>query len=133
MKTPGGVLRTRSNWGMTAVALLAVLAARPVAGQAQQPRMFQGPVAAMVAVQVPAIIKVVVDPTTRTPDGSPMVRVITNIPALRAQMALGVVPEVVQQASPQYAEQGRSKGGEAVLTRNTEVDTGLVRYTIVQP
>ena len=133
MKTPGGVLRTRSNWGMTAVALLAVLAARPVAGQAQQPRMIQGPAAAMVVVQVPAIIKVVVDPTTRTPEGSPMLRVITNIPALRAQMALGVVPEVVRQASLQEGAPGRGKGGEAGLIGSTEVGTGLVRYTIVQP
>lgn len=133
MKTPGGIIRTWSNRGMTAAALLAGLAATPVIVQAQQSRMFQGPVAAMVAVQVPAIIKVVVDPTTRTPDGSPMLRVITNIPALRAQMTLGVVPEVVRQASLQEGAPGRGKGGEAGLTGNTEVGTGLLRYTIVQP
>ena len=126
-------MRARMNWVTTAVALSAVLAATPTAVQAQQARTYQGPVTAMVAVPVPAIIKVVVDPTTRTPDGSPTVRVVTNVPALRAQMALGVAPEVVRQASVQYAAEGRGKGGEQEMVGNTAAYGGIIRYTIVQP
>lgn len=125
-------MRTRLNWTMAFAALVAILAVPAVAG-AQQVSRGVGVATATVRIQVPAIMKLVVDPTALTPEGNPVVRLVTNVPALRALAAQGVAPEVLRQPVVQYAAEGRGKGGEAALPGNTEVEAGLVRYTIVQP
>ena len=83
--------------------------------------------------QVPAIVKVVVDPAAQTTDGRPVLRVVSNVPALRALAAQGIAPEVLRQGGVQYAAAGRGKGGEAAIRGDTTVEPELVRYTIVQP
>ncbi len=82
---------------------------------------------------VPSIVKYVVDETTRTPDGAPTIRVITNDPAIRAAFARGVTPELTptRLASATPEESRHAKGDERLQT----VTEGgkVLRYTVVAP
>ena len=85
------------------------------------------------AVTVLSIVRVLVDPSVISQDGTPVVRVITNDPSLRAQFAAGVAPETLRRAGTVETGEGRAKGSEALVGGNAGDQTKLVRYTIVQP
>ncbi len=89
--------------------------------------------AVTLAVTVPSIVRVLVDPSRISPDGTPLVRVITNDPSLRAQLAAGVPPETLRRAGTAENGEGRAKGSEAVMGGSAGGQVALVRYTIVQP
>ncbi|HTK57244.1 MAG TPA: hypothetical protein VL295_10465 [Gemmatimonadales bacterium] len=82
---------------------------------------------------VPSIVKYVVDETTRNPDGSPTVRVITNDPHIRAAFARGVTPELapVRLAVATPEESGHTKGAERL--EGAPGGTRVLRYTVAAP
>lgn len=120
-------MRARMIWGMMAALAAVVLTATPASAQGGDR------LAHTLTVQVPAIMKVVVDPTAQTADGRPVLRVVTNVLALRALTLNGVAPEVLRRGGVQYAAGGHAKGGEAAIRGDTTVEPEVVRYTIVQP
>ena len=119
----------------TGVLIALLMAAGIVATPALAQSMGQGREAAVAVftARVPSIVKVVVDPTAQTADGNPVIRIVSNVPAMRALAARGVVPEVLRQPGVQYVVTGRGKGGEAAIRGDVTVEPGLVRYTVVQP
>src|SRR5690242_18365463 len=86
-------MRASGIRGLGLVGIVALSAFGPGAlhAQAHGPRNLTVTLTAV----VPSIVKYVVDETTRTPDGTPTIRVITNDPHIRAAFARGVAPEVV--------------------------------------
>lgn len=84
-------------------------------------------------VSVPSIVKYVVDETTRAPDGSPTVRIVTNDPAIRAAFARGVTPELTSvrlaSAAPEASRHAKGDGQLQTVTDGAN----LLRYTVVAP
>ncbi len=87
----------------------------------------------MFTARVPSIVRVLVDPSATAPDGAPLVRVMTNDPSLRAQLASGVAPETLRSAGTVWTAGGRGKGSEGIQSGDAGSVRALVRYTIVQP
>lgn len=85
----------------------------------------------ILSVQVPSIVKLVVDPSVLGADGRPVIRVVTNDPTVRALAASGIAPELIRRAQDADGLELRGKGGEAV--RGSTVEPAVVRYTIARP
>lgn len=119
----------RTQYLALALTIAALGAVAPTQAEAQQRGYAR--TATTVSFRVPSIVKLVADQTARTSDGAPVIRVITNDPALRAALANGVTPEVVRLAATAQEHQVRAKGGEA--TPDATDGTRVVRYTVVTP
>jgi hypothetical protein len=119
----------RMNW----VLIAALMMGGATMAGAQTAPQGRGTAVAMVSFRVPEIVKVVEDPTAVNEDGSPVLRIISNVPAIRALAARGLTPEVLRRPGVRYEVEGRGKGGEAAIRGDATVEPGLVRYTIVQP
>lgn len=115
------------------VGAVALFASRPQALLAQIQAARGGRAVAVVQAVVPSIVKYLVDETTRTADGSPTVRVLTNDPAIRAAFARGVTPELapVILASTAPEQSGHVKGDQRLET--TPEGAKVLRYTVVAP
>jgi hypothetical protein len=88
-------------------------------------------VVAMVRVTVPPLIKLVVDPTVVGPDGTPVVTVVTNIPALRGAGGPSLETVDLQDLALQV---GQSEGGGGSEASARSVGRGRVlRYTVCPP
>ena len=116
------------------VALLAPLAGALLLGIAPATAAAQGRTLTMtLTAVVPSVVRYVVDESTRTADGGPTVRVITNDPLIRAAFARGVTPErapmVLASATPETSAHAK---GDAQIDRVT-ADSKLLRYTVVTP
>ena len=81
-------------------------------------------------VAVPSIVRVVADPDARNPDGSPVLRVVTNDPAIRAQYAAGVPTTVVLRGEASIDPTRHAKGGSDL---DPEGGVEVRRSTIVAP
>ena len=124
-------MQASSVRGLVFVGAVALSAFRPGAlhAQATGPRNLTVTLTAV----VPSIVKYVVDETTRRPDGSPTIRVITNDPRIRAAFARGVVPDLAPAPLASAApEESRHAKGDERLERTTD-GARIVRYTVVAP
>ena len=91
------------------------------------------PVTHLLTAVVPSIVRVEVVAGQFSLGGYPLVRVQTNDPALRTQLANGVPAEVLSSPAVRFSGVSRAKGGESGLEGEARVEPGLVRYTIVRP
>lgn len=109
-----------------AALLLAVATPRGIAAQGS-PR---GQAQHTMRVVVPSIVRIVADPVARNADGSPVLRVVTNDPAIRAQYAAGVPSAVVRLAESTIDPARHAKGGS-----DLEAESGVEvrRSTVVAP
>ena len=83
------------------------------------------------ALTVPSIVRLVVADQGQTPDGAPVIRVVTNDPAIRAAAVGGVSPELLRRASRSDELASRGKGSEGAQ-QGAETGT-LLRFTVVAP
>lgn len=124
-------MRASSIRRLVFVGAIALSAIRPGAlhAQATRPRILTVTLTAV----VPSIVKYVVDETTRTPDGSPTIRLITNDPRIRAAFARGVVPELApaRLASATPETSGHAKGDERLEAAPN--GARILRYTVTAP
>ena len=91
------------------------------------------PVTHVLTAIVPSIVRVEVVAGRFSLGGYPLVRVQTNDPALRAQLANGVPPEELSSPAVRFSGVSHAKGGESGLEGAARVEPGIVRYTIVRP
>ncbi|HEX7919208.1 MAG TPA: hypothetical protein VF454_07380 [Gemmatimonadales bacterium] len=116
------------------VVLLAPLAGALLFGIAPTAAAAQGRTLTMtLTAVVPSVVRYVVDESTRTADGAPTVRVISNDPLIRAAFARGVTPEraplLLASATPEASAHAK---GDARIDL-VAADTKLLRYTVVTP
>lgn len=111
-----------------AASLMVVWALAPASLQAQgnPGRQAQQTVTAV----VPSIVRVVADPVARNADGSPLLRVITNDPAIRARYGAGVPTVVVRRGDAAADLTLHAKGGSDL---EPEAGVEVRRSTIVAP
>ncbi len=108
--------------------LLLLAAAAPAEVTAQgHPR---GEAQHNVRVVVPSIVRIIADPVARNVDGSPVLRVVTNDPAIRAQYAAGVPTVVVRRGDSSVDPTRHAKGGSDL---EPEAGVEVRRSTVVAP
>ncbi|HWA41181.1 MAG TPA: hypothetical protein VG712_06180 [Gemmatimonadales bacterium] len=111
---------------LTSLAALGTLAPASLRAQGSPGRQSQHLVTAV----VPSIVKMVVDPVARNVDGSPVLRVVTNDPAIRARYAGGVPAVVIRRGDVATDLTVHSKGGGDL---EPEAGIEVRRSTIVAP
>jgi hypothetical protein len=124
-------MRHRTTTQFLIFSLLGVLFASPLYGQGATAQGRGATMVATVRVVVPAIIRVVVDSTELDPNGLPVVRVRTNVPALRAQAR--PAPELRTQPDFALVARGQTRGGANSGPGVEVVEPMVVRYTSALP
>jgi len=112
------------------VLLLAV--AEVGAAQPQAPGHHGATVTVTVQATVPAILRVVMDPTRLGPDGAPVAMLVTNIPELRRNDPI-MGGELVVAPTLRFTPQGHPRGGADAIGGVVLGTTGVIRYTVVTP
>ncbi|HVX87485.1 MAG TPA: hypothetical protein VG940_01055 [Gemmatimonadales bacterium] len=111
---------------LSAIVSLGALAPAGLQAQGRPARQAQQVVTAV----VPSIVRVVADPVARNADGSPLLRVITNDPAIRARYGAGVPTVVVRRGDAAADLTIHAKGGSDL---EPEAGVEVRRSTIVAP
>jgi hypothetical protein len=107
--------------------------ARRATAQAAEATGLGGPAAQTLSVSVPAFVRFSIAEGQAAPDGTPIVRVVTNDPTIRRMASGGVAREELQALSVRFSGVQHSKGGELAMEGGAQVTTQVVRYTIVRP
>ena len=122
-------MKARIKIALIGLAAAAALPFTPDTGAAQGVYRSGATIIYTLSVQVPSVVKLVVDPTAKNPDGTPLLRVLTNDRAIRAAAAQGITPQLIQLASAPEGRELHAKGSEAPATSRDEGP--VLRYTVV--
>jgi hypothetical protein len=118
---------------VTTIVGLALVSAATAAAQTTEAYGSGGSATQTLTVRVPVVVRFSIAKGQVTPDGTPLLQVVTNDPSIRRMVAGGVAPEEIQALSVQFSGIQHSKGGELAMEGGAQVTTPVVRYTIVRP
>jgi hypothetical protein len=121
------------NLAVAAIVGLALVNVRTATAQGTEVQGNGGSATQILTVHVPVVVRFSIAKGQMTPDGTPVLQVVTNDPSIRRMVAGGVAPEELQALTVQFSGVQHAKGGELAMEGGAQVTTPVVRYTIVRP